>query len=204
MLVKRVCACVLGSGCMHSYCFVCAFVSTFATCGVSCRRHVAGDVPALRRGGSGATVAVCLVMRDRAGTGGGRAGARMVYAANCGDARAVMCDNGRALRLTRVRDALDRPVRASRGVVVSARCPGAGSQADGPGGEGAGRRSRCVRWCLSRAGNFSGYHEGTLQQAVLFRRAVCRGYSECRARSVRASARSCRPRRARVTRRPYR
>lgn len=152
MLVKRVCACVLGSGCMHSYCFVCAFVSTFATCGVSCRRHVAGDVPALRRGGSGATAAVCLVMRDRAGTGGGRAGARMVYAANCGDARAVMCDNGRALRLTRVRDALDRPVRASRGVVVSGRCPGAGSQADGPGGEGAGRRSRCVRWCLSRAG----------------------------------------------------
>jgi protein phosphatase PTC1 len=44
---------------------------------------------------SGSTAVVCLVRRDAA--------ARYVYTANCGDARAVLCQRGGAVRLSKVR-----------------------------------------------------------------------------------------------------
>jgi protein phosphatase PTC1 len=58
---------------------------------------VVADVECQHHGepASGSTACVCLIR-----THGPK---KYLYAANCGDARAVLCKNGRALRLTRVR-----------------------------------------------------------------------------------------------------
>ena len=48
---------------------------------------------------AGSTAVVCIVRRVHH--------KRYVYTANCGDARAVLCHNGRAVRLSRVRRSFD-------------------------------------------------------------------------------------------------
>lgn len=69
---------------------------------------------------SGSTAAVCIIRRA--------GGKRYVFTANCGDARAVLCHNGTAVRLSHDHKATDlaelRRIEAAGGIVMRKRVMG--------------------------------------------------------------------------------
>ena len=85
-------------------------------------RHLSADIAAneTKEQASGATAVVCIVRQSGA--------SRYVYAANCGDARAVLCHNGTAVRLTRDHKADDADevnrIEAAGGFILRKRVMG--------------------------------------------------------------------------------
>ncbi len=94
---------------------------------------------------SGSTAALCVVRRMN--------GKRYVYSANCGDARAVLCHDGRAVRLTKVRTAGSPTIG-----LLPARLPTctAGPQGHRRGREGAHRGGGRLRVAQARDGRAGG------------------------------------------------